>query len=157
MLSLPRLVFTALYTAISAMLMVRSGLLSFAHDHIRKAVERKYLPTNELKRKYFMMVAQYFEEGNGSYDLPRKCQELPWCLSHSGQAYRLARCLSNISVFYELYTKQNKFEFKRYWLQIIKDYDIAQVYSGSLEEYSKEHENTSDQLDRVSQLFSSIT
>ena len=49
-LEVSKLTFSSLMMAVKDMLLSRSGLLSFYHDDIRKAVENRYLTSYELKK-----------------------------------------------------------------------------------------------------------
>jgi len=131
-LGVSRMTFSGVFTAIQDMIISRSGLLNFYHDDLRKAVERKYLSDEGLKRKYYVKLADYFESF-GSLD--RRSQELPWCLFQSKSWYRLCKCLREIDAFYALCTKMYKWELKRYWNAILEDHNVAVEYIQSLEEY----------------------
>jgi hypothetical protein len=95
-------------------------------------VEKKFLPDEGLRRKYFLKLADYFEE---NVSLERKSQELPWCLFHAKSWFRLRKALCNIDLFYVLCTKKFKFELKRYWNAILEDNNVAEAYIESLETF----------------------
>ena len=40
--------------------MNRNGILNFFHDHLRQAVEKKYLDSAEAKKKGYLKLADYF-------------------------------------------------------------------------------------------------
>jgi len=84
-------------------------------------------------------------------------EEVPYSLLNGNTYYRLSRCLCNIDIFYGLYNKQTKFEFKQYWLKIMKDYDVVQVYKESLQEYETARKPSkkelSQRISRVAKLL----
>lgn len=38
----------------------KDGILNFFHDHLRQAVERKYLSTKEQKKATYLKLANFF-------------------------------------------------------------------------------------------------
>ena len=42
--------------------MNRNGIVNFFHDHLRQAVESRYLGTADKKIKGYLSVAKFFEE-----------------------------------------------------------------------------------------------
>jgi nephrocystin-3 len=60
---LPRMIWSPLYLALQESLVDRSGYLTFFHDYVSKAVENKYLGTDEQKSKAHLKLADYFLPG----------------------------------------------------------------------------------------------
>lgn len=53
-------VWSPFYMSLSDSLINKDGILNFFHDHLRQAVERKYLSTEEEKRATYLKLADYF-------------------------------------------------------------------------------------------------
>lgn len=49
----------------------------------------------------------------------------------------MRKCLSNLDIFYYLYTKETKFELKRYWNKISQDNDLLEAYLEALLSYEQ--------------------
>lgn len=52
-------VWSPFYISLFENLVNRNGILNFFHDHLRQAVERKYLSTPETKRKGYLRLADF--------------------------------------------------------------------------------------------------
>ena len=77
---LPRAHWSPLHLAAEASLVNRSGLIGFFHDYLRQAVEGRYLPTEEDRRRAHVRLAGYF----GRQELgARQIDELPWQLAQA--------------------------------------------------------------------------
>ena len=48
------------YLSLEENLVNRNGIVNFFHDYLRQAVERKFLPTPEDKRKGYLELANFF-------------------------------------------------------------------------------------------------
>jgi tetratricopeptide (TPR) repeat protein len=114
---LPRAHWSPLFLAADASLMSRSGLLGFAHDYLRQAVEMandRYLSTPEGQRAAHAGLADYF----ASRPLgPRKVDELPWQLGQAEAWQRLYDLLADI-LFFDLAWQVNQYEVKASWGQL---------------------------------------
>ena len=58
---LSRLKLSSLITSLDYHLLRRDGLLTFFHDYLRRAVERRYLDNDDLQREKHLQLADYFE------------------------------------------------------------------------------------------------
>jgi tetratricopeptide (TPR) repeat protein len=58
---LPRAVWSPFYLAIEESLVRRSGVLGFFHDHLRRAVEERLLPSQDARAAMHRRLAAYFE------------------------------------------------------------------------------------------------
>lgn len=56
----PSAVWSPFYLSLEENLINRNGLVNFFHDHLRQAVESRYLPTDEDKRKKYLELANFF-------------------------------------------------------------------------------------------------
>lgn len=64
------------------------GRLVFGHDYLRKAVEDRYLPTEEQRRRASSGLAGWFEDLSKEFQI-RSAQEFPWQLARSKNYERL--------------------------------------------------------------------
>ena len=69
-----------LYLAAEHALVSRSGLISFFHDYLRQAVQRRYLSSEEEQNAAHLCLADYFN-GDARRLEPRAIDELPWQLA----------------------------------------------------------------------------
>jgi nephrocystin-3 len=124
---LPRAAWSPLYLAAGDALVNRSGLLTFAHDFLREAVEKKYLPTGDLRRRAHHTLAVYF---SGQPQGPRQLNELPWQWQEASEWQNLADLLAQPGFFDALWVK-NEFEAKAYWARIETEspLQMEQVYA----------------------------
>lgn len=84
---MPRAVWSPLLIAAGDAIVNRRGLLTFAHDFLRKAVRKAYLPTTEEQENCHRELAEYYStQALG----PRQLDELPWQLQECGELRRLA-------------------------------------------------------------------
>ncbi|CAG2215023.1 NPHP3 [Mytilus edulis] len=59
LLDIPSAVWSPFYISLYENLVNRNGILNFFHDHLRQAVERKYIPTHEAKVKGYLCLADF--------------------------------------------------------------------------------------------------
>lgn len=59
-IQVPMAVWSPFYMSLTDSLVNKDGILNFFHDHLRQAVERKYLSTAEDKRATYHKLADYF-------------------------------------------------------------------------------------------------
>lgn len=53
-------VWSPFYLSLVESLVNRNGVLNFFHDHLRQAVENRYLVTNEAKQECYLRLANFF-------------------------------------------------------------------------------------------------
>ena len=104
---MPRAYWSPLYLALEESLVSRSGLLTFFHDFLRKAVEDKYFKDKESKHTSHIRLAGYFEKR--PLDM-RKADELPWQLRKAQEWERLKDCITNLDMFHKLMTETKRYE-----------------------------------------------
>ncbi|XP_022088563.1 uncharacterized protein LOC110978130 isoform X2 [Acanthaster planci] len=137
-LKVPGKVWSPFYLSLEENLVNRNGILNFFHDHLRQAVERKYLSTPELKCEAFLKLANWFN----TQDIDeRYVEEVPHCLAHAKEFKRLRATILNIAVFERLMsTEEGKFELIKSW-QLLGGYEeVEELYLGVLarsEEWEK--------------------
>jgi tetratricopeptide (TPR) repeat protein len=104
-----------LYLALEQSFINRAGLIGFFHDHLRQAVQNKYLNDALLQRSAHLRLADQFEaQPGGSL---RRLDELPWQLSKAGDWQRLYDLLGDLE-FLNAAWKVDPFDIKRYWVQV---------------------------------------
>ncbi len=114
---LPRAHWSPLSLALEQSLLSRSGLIGFAHDYLRQAVQDKYLSTNEAQLSEHLRLVAYF--ANRELDR-RKIDELPWQLAQAGSWRKLYHLLADLPFFAAVW-KTDPFEVKAYWAQVEAD------------------------------------
>jgi tetratricopeptide (TPR) repeat protein len=89
---LPRAHWSPLFLAAEHALVSRGGLLGFFHDHLRQAVQHRYVPAEAQQRAAHQALADYFRAHR---DSRRAIDELPWQLSRAGAWAKLWILLGN--------------------------------------------------------------
>jgi nephrocystin-3 len=111
---LPQSVWSPLYLAMSDSLVSRAGLLNFANEFLRIAVDKSCLPTESEKRNAHIRLADYFGFQSSSF---RRTDEFPWQLAEGSCWQRLYNILVDEGFFQEV-CKQNRYDTKSYWVRI---------------------------------------
>jgi tetratricopeptide (TPR) repeat protein len=112
--ALPRPHWSPLYLAADTVLDNRSGLLVFDHDYLRKAVQDRYLPTEQQQRAAHARLAAHFRSQTIS---SRRIDEQPWQLAQAKDWQRLSSFLADLPFFAAAWDADS-FEVKRYWAQV---------------------------------------
>jgi tetratricopeptide (TPR) repeat protein len=112
-----------LYLRAESSLVNRSGCISFFHEHLRRAVEHRYLPTEEDRVRVHERLARYFGVDPVSF---RSIEELPWQLSRAGDWERLFALLADTS-FLEAAWERDYFELESYWSDVERHSDRSLV------------------------------
>ena len=58
----PSAVWSPFYLSLRENLVNRNGLLNFFHDHLRQAVQHKYLPAEADRKAGYKALAQFFQD-----------------------------------------------------------------------------------------------
>jgi nephrocystin-3 len=131
---MPRSKWTPFFFASESGFIVQAGLLTFSHSYLRKAVEKRYLPTPEAKRSVHERLALYFElsplatqegaDGSIHFDEDfgttlRALDEEPWQLQAACRWDALANHLSFLPVFRAAHATGREFEWIQYWQQVL--------------------------------------
>ena len=56
----PSIVWSPFYLSLEENLINKNGIVNFFHDHLRQAVEARYLPTDEDKQQGYQKLANFF-------------------------------------------------------------------------------------------------
>ncbi len=107
----PHAVWSPLVLAAEAGLVTHSGRLVFATEPHRRAVERRYLTSDDDRRTAHAALARTF----AAYELgPRVVDELPWHQLGAGDVDGLVATLSNLQ-FVDLAYRQDQAELRQLW------------------------------------------
>lgn len=110
-------------------LMNRAGLLTFFHEHLRNAVQQRYLASTDSRREARLWLAGYFTVRQPD---ERKAEELPWLLAEAEAWPELAAAISDVEMFTELWKEPRRYELTRYWVALAPGYDPEELYAAAL-------------------------
>lgn len=121
------------------------GCLTFFHDYLRRAVEKRYLTDSEKQRERYKELATYYQRQVDEADdsssaneestlLPlRLARELVHALEKSGDGVELAKALSTIPVLLVLWNA-NESEVLELWQRLTeRGHDPVPLYKASLD------------------------
>lgn len=106
------------------------GRLSFFHDHLRQAIERRYVPSDGEKRVAYADLAQYFESADTS---AMKAHSLPWLLVRAEEWPSLERALLDVALVPYLAEGSRSYDLLGYWLALEKHAKLAADQSAETE------------------------
>ncbi|HET6176371.1 MAG TPA: tetratricopeptide repeat protein [Candidatus Sulfotelmatobacter sp.] len=109
------------------------GILNFAHDSVRAAVETAFVPDEDRRDELRLQLADDFERQPVS---SRTCDELPWLLFQTESYQRLRPCLLDIDRFLGIKQRDEE-ELRRYWVDLGEDGTMGRLYAESFEQWSK--------------------
>jgi nephrocystin-3 len=131
---LPLATWSPLRAALEEGLVDRGGILNFAHDFLRSAVEAAFVQDEACRNQFRLQLANDFEQQPIT---ARSCVELPWLLWQTKQNDRLRTCLLDIDRFLEI-LKRNQEESRYYWVYLGEERTMGGSYLASFEEWSKQ-------------------
>jgi nephrocystin-3 len=126
---LSRIELSRLLFALDFHLIRRDALLGFFHDHLRRAVEHRYLATGITLREWHAHIGAYFADQ--SPDARRRAEE-PWQWQHAGERDRLARTLRDPVLFTLLNESRVRHELIGYWRELAPEHDPVEEYRAVL-------------------------
>ncbi len=113
---LPGAYWSPFHLAVESALVNRSGLLGFSHEHVRGAVEARYVGTTEARRGAHLRLVAYFQtQAIG----PRLVEELPWQAAAAEEWDGLKTLLSFepfLAAAWE--TDPGKLDVRRFWTRL---------------------------------------
>jgi tetratricopeptide (TPR) repeat protein len=125
----------------------RDGILNFAHDSRRAAVETAFVPDEDRRDELRLLLADDFERQPIS---PRSCDELPWLLVQTESYQRLRQCLLDVDRFLEI-NQRDAEELRRYWVDLGEERTMGSLYLASFELWSKRsHRDETGDENRIS-------
>jgi len=142
---LPLAIWTPLRFALEDSLIERGGILNFAHDFLRNAVEAAFLSDLDKKDDFRTQLADYFEVSPPS---TRSYDELPWLLFKSEMFERLRNCLLNIDFFLEICIRDEN-ELRGYWVNLNEERNIGKSYLESFKVWSVLKETNYEMISRA--------
>jgi hypothetical protein len=147
---LPHAVWAPLYLAAKQALISRSGLLGFAHDHARSAVERRYLPREHDQHLARSRLAGYFAKSDEN--TARKLEELPWQLARARQWPELGETLADTAFMTELAWSAPT-ELRSYWAQLEAEspYGLIDTYAAVIADPDQHDQRFVEALARLLQ------
>jgi tetratricopeptide (TPR) repeat protein len=113
--------------ALDEALMESQGRIIFAHDYVRLAVRRRYLPTGEAVQAAHAALAKWFHP---SADLNRRAEEEPYQWQMAKRWQRLRQCLTERTLFEAALASRGAEELIAYWvrLQSHQAVDVSKAY-----------------------------
>ncbi|MGE3800806.1 MAG: tetratricopeptide repeat protein, partial [Candidatus Kapaibacterium sp.] len=137
-----RLKLSTLLLGLDYHLVRRDGVLSFFHDYLRRAVEKRYLAQPSTLQDRYRMLAEHFERGEMSL---RGTRELLHALEAMGDRERLHRSLSDIERFIPLWKSEEQ-EVLRLWSSV-EFPEIVGAYEEGLERWEREDRTLSERVE----------
>jgi tetratricopeptide (TPR) repeat protein len=131
---LPAAVWSPVRCALEDGLVDRDGVLAFAHEHLRVAVERRYVSEAGPARALRLRLAEEFAGWSVG---ARQADELPWLLWQAESRDRLRACLLDIDRFL-LIQKRDENELLGYWVWLKEERTMGRTYLDSFESWSGE-------------------
>lgn len=112
---LPRAKWSPFYLAAENAIAMRAGLLNFGHDHLRAAVQKRFLSDKEFEKYNHSTIARYFWGRDVSR---RTVDELPWQFLRLREWTDLIVTLVSPNLFHEACIVEKQFEWMQYWQEI---------------------------------------
>jgi len=129
---LPAAIWNPLRAALEESLVDRGGILNFAHDFLRAAVEAAFVGDQDRQDDLRIQLADFFE---AEPITARTCDELPWLLREAGQRDRLRSCLLDIDRFLLVHERDRE-ELMRYWVWLKEERTMGEAYLASFDSWS---------------------
>lgn len=120
--------------------------LMFDHDYLRKAVTKRYIPTDKLRRQAHSDLANWYQEQEG-WNV-RDSEELPWQLIQAGKPEDLRQLLLLPKILADLQWHRGSREVINYWRMSRADQD------GELDEIIAEA--VKEEIERLKELPESL-
>jgi tetratricopeptide (TPR) repeat protein len=132
---LTRLDLSLLLNALDYHLIRKDGLLSFFHNYLRNAVEKRYLIEKEKELGLHKKLGAYFAT------LPigkRRTDEEPWQWEKAEAWDDFNKCLTDIPVLETLLEEERLYELIGYWLKLREHFDAPTEYRIAIERFERE-------------------
>jgi len=139
---LPLAAWAPLRAALEEGLVSRGGVLNFAHDFLRAAVEASFVPDAAGASELRLRLADEFQSQAVT---ARTCDELPWLLRMAEARDRLRACLLDIDRFLEIH-KRDQNELLGYWVGLHEERAMGTAYLASFERWSEEPSRAEQQI-----------
>ncbi|XP_041454385.1 uncharacterized protein LOC121407396 [Lytechinus variegatus] len=147
MLKVPSAVWSPFYLSLEENLINRNGLVNFFHDHLRQAVESRYLPTEEDKRKRYLELANFF---NAQDIDDRYSDEVPYLLIQAKELTRLKATILNVNIFqFLMKTEDGNFQLIMAWRMLGGFEPVEQAYLDVLSKCEVNWEKDKDKVELI--------
>ena len=140
---LPPDLWLPLRTVLANTLENRGGILNFANDTLRRAVEIAFAKDTDHRAALHLRLADYFENQPIT---ARTCDELPWLFWQAKERDRLRSCLLNMDCFLEIYERDRE-ELMRYWVFLKEKRSMGKAYLDAFNVWS--HDSNRDVINIV--------
>jgi nephrocystin-3 len=137
---LPAALWSPVRCALEDGLVDRDGVLAFAHEHLRVAVETAFVSDEGQRKERRLRLADYFEVQPAS---ARSCDELPWLLSQTKSVERLKIFLLDIERFLRVKMRDEN-ELLGYWITLGEERSMGRAYLESFERWANSAERDVD-------------
>ncbi|XP_041471148.1 TPR repeat-containing protein DDB_G0287407-like [Lytechinus variegatus] len=125
-LQVPSRIWSPFYLSLEENLVNRNGIVNFFHDHLRQAVERKYVSVHAEKRRNFLNLAEFFEKQDIN---ERYVEELPALLMELSDLPRLKKVVMIPKAFQLLMnTSEGKVRLIQAWRMLGGFEQAGQAY-----------------------------
>jgi len=114
-LNLPASIWAPLFMALDESLVSRGGYLTFFHDYMRQAVEKRYLSSQSKKRSCRNTIVTSFLDKSRNIDERRVLEEVPYQLERCELWDRLSAFVTDVKNFKSLCNDEYRFDMYRYW------------------------------------------
>ena len=129
---LPIATWTPLRAALDEFLLNRDGILNFAHDYLRGAVQATIVADHGREHELRSRLADEFD---GCPITPRSSDELPWLLSKTGQYERLRGCILEIDRALIILQEEEP-ALGHYWQLLGGSREMAESYIRAVDEWA---------------------
>ena len=130
---LPPAIWAPLRAALEEGLVDRGGVLNFAHDFLRTAVETAFITPAAVAPLRHRLVDEFEAQPISA----RSCDELPWLLRQVGERARLRACLLDMDRFIEI-EKRDSGELMRHWVWLGNEREMGSAYLAPFRKWCQE-------------------
>ncbi len=139
---LPFATWSPLRAALGEGVVDRGGILNFAHDSLRAAVEAAFAPDEDRRDELRLQLVDDFDRQPAS---ARTCEELPWLLWQTESFVRLRACLLDVDRCLEIRARDQE-ELLRYWVDLGEERTMGRPYLASFEKWSREPQRDENRI-----------
>ncbi len=128
---LARLKIATMIAGLDYHLVRKEGRLTFFHDYLRRAVEKRYVTDEQNKQRTHLRLAAYFEQSELNR---RTASERMWQYAQAGDDAKLIETLANLDVLQLLCAETNTNEVLTQWARLREaGHDPEAIYHRSIE------------------------
>ncbi len=142
MTGIGRLKLSTMLSGLDYHLVRKDGVLTFFHDYLRRAVEKRYLMEASSREERYRMLAEYFE--GSEVTLPRSL-ELLHALEALDDRTRLQAALSDIERFVDLWKSEEQ-EVLRLWSSYEMT-EVVEAYRRGVDRWEEKERSSHEELE----------